>query len=78
MDQCEEEYEKEIQKKRQEFDQYMAMLTKETEELKDTRDEYRRETDKLEKMIGDCKKRSNQYQQEKVRIGVYGIETTYQ
>lgn len=42
----------------------MKMLTEETEELKDTRDEYRRETDKLEKKIKECMENKKRYLRE--------------
>ena len=37
LEQCEQEYERELQKKKEEFEEYMNVLEKETEELKDTR-----------------------------------------
>ncbi|CAI2386786.1 unnamed protein product [Moneuplotes crassus] len=64
LDQCEEDYEKEIQKKKREFDEFMKMLTEETDELKDTRDENKREADKLEKRIRECEINRKKYEQE--------------
>jgi cilia- and flagella-associated protein 57 len=77
LDQCEEEYEREILKKKEEFNEFMKALTRETEELKDTRDEYKREIDKLEKKIESCERKGidwlgnivgKQYQLEKLRL----------
>ena len=65
LEQTEQEYERELQKKKQDFEHHMSQLDKQIEELKDTRDEYRREKDKLEKKLEECEQVEKQLIKEK-------------
>jgi len=54
LEQQEQEYEKEILKRREDFNLKMRGLTKELEDLKEAHEKLKREKDKLQKKLQDC------------------------
>jgi hypothetical protein len=54
LEQCEQEYEKEILKRREDFSLQMRKVNKELEDLREAHEKLKREKDKLSKKLEDC------------------------
>lgn len=54
LEQCEQEYEKELLKRRDDFAQQMTKITKQYEDLRESHEKLQRDKDTVSKKLNDC------------------------